>query len=262
MLLKGKNAVVYAAGGAVGGAVALAFAREGATVFLTGRTTASVDAVAERIRGVVGAAPHVAQVDALDEAAVEKHADAVVEKAGRIDVSFNAVGIDHYQGTALVDLTRQRFSDPLAARLTTQFLTARAAVRHMTARRSGVILMITATPARIAMPLVGSFAAACAAVEGLCRSLAAEVGPDGIRVVCLRSPGSPDAPGVRAAFEARAAGLDTTPEQIQKSIEDEVMLRRLPTLAEVADVAALMASDRTSAVTATVVNLTGGAVAD
>jgi NAD(P)-dependent dehydrogenase (short-subunit alcohol dehydrogenase family) len=261
MLLERRNAVIYGGGGAVGGAVARAFAREGATVFLTGRRLAAVEAVAEKIRAD-GGTVHPAQVDALDEVAVERHADAVVETAGSIDVSFNATGNDPYLGTPLVDLSRERFCTPLMERVTTQFLTARAAARRMTAQGSGVILMVTATPARMAVPLTGSFGVACAALEALSRSLAAELGPHGVRLVCLRSGGSPDSPGVRAAFEAQARSLGTTTEELQASIEDGLLARHLPTLAMVADVAAFVASDRASAMTGAVVNLTSGAIVD
>src|SRR5256712_9324483 len=90
MLLKNKNAVIYGAGGAIGGAVARAFAREGAKVFLGGRTVARLDAVAEEIRSRGGMAES-AQVDALDERAVDEHADGVAAKAGSIDISFNLI---------------------------------------------------------------------------------------------------------------------------------------------------------------------------
>ncbi|HEX5997596.1 MAG TPA: SDR family oxidoreductase, partial [Jiangellales bacterium] len=137
----------------------------------------------------------------------------------------------------------------------------RAAARRMSEQGSGVIMMITATPARMAIPLMASFAPACAAMEALARTLAAEVGPRGVRVVCLRSAGSPESPGLQLAFEAQATSLGTTAAQIQQSIEDEIMLR-MPSLREVADMAAGMASDRASAMTATVVNLTAGSIAD
>src|SRR5215471_6810969 len=103
-LLKNKNAVIYGAGGAIGGAVARAFAREGARVFLVGRTRAKVDAVAKEISAVGGAA-EAAQVDALDERAVEQHAAAMVNKAGSIDVSFNAIGLVPQQGIQGIALT-------------------------------------------------------------------------------------------------------------------------------------------------------------
>ena len=90
-LLDNKTAVIYGAGGAIGGAVARAFAREGARVFLTGRDVAKVDAVADEIIGAGGAA-ETAQVDALDENAVDEHLAAVVERAGSVDISLNAIG--------------------------------------------------------------------------------------------------------------------------------------------------------------------------
>jgi len=186
----------------------------------------------------------------------------VLQATGRIDVSFNAVGHDHFQGIAIADLSPRQFVDPLTERMLGQFLTARAAARRMSDQGSGVIIMITATPARMAIPLMASFAPACAAMEALARTLAAEVGPRGVRVVCLRSAGSPESPGLQLAFEAQATTLGTTAAQIQQSIEDEIMLRRMPSLREVADMAAVMASDRASAMTATVVNLTAGSIAD
>ncbi len=92
MLLENKSAVIYGAGGAIGGAIARAFAREGAKVFLAGRTLASVDAVARDISNAGGVA-EAALVDALDEQAIEKHLSTVAEKADGIDISVNAIGI-------------------------------------------------------------------------------------------------------------------------------------------------------------------------
>jgi|SRR4028119_551762 3-oxoacyl-[acyl-carrier protein] reductase len=104
MLLEDKNAVIYGAGGSIGGAVAQAFAREGTKVFLAGRTKAKLDEVAEEIRSAGGVA-ETAQVNALDEQAVDERADAVAEKAGGIDVSFNAVWIrGDLQGTPLIQI--------------------------------------------------------------------------------------------------------------------------------------------------------------
>src|SRR6266496_5476312 len=103
MLLESKNAVIYGAGGAIGSTVALAFAREGAKVFLAGRTVAKLETVAKKISDAGGMA-ETAEVDALDEKAIEKHAHEVTQKAGSIDISFNVISIPHVQGTPLVDL--------------------------------------------------------------------------------------------------------------------------------------------------------------
>jgi 3-oxoacyl-[acyl-carrier protein] reductase len=254
MLLKDKIAVIYGAGGAIGGAVARTFASEGARLFLSNRTLAPVRRLADDIVAAGGKA-EATSVDALDESAVERHTAAVVEKAGRIDIVLNAIGVSPVQGVPLVDLKREDFVSPIAAWTTTQFLTARAAARHMTARRSGVILMLSASPARLAIAQTGGFAVACAAVEGLTRTLAAELGPHGIRVVCIRPHriGETIGPEPDLAMERN---------EFRSFIEDLTLLKRLPTLADVANTAAFLASDKAAAMTGAVANLSCGMSVD
>jgi 3-oxoacyl-[acyl-carrier protein] reductase len=261
MLLEKKNAVIYGAGGAVGGAVARAFAREGAKVFLAGRTVPKLDLVAHEIAAAGGAA-ETARVDALDDRAVTAHVDGVATRAGGIDILFNAVGWDDVQGATLAEMKYEDFIQPIAIAMRSQFLVATAVAHRMLERRSGVILAITATPARMAFPQSGGFGVAGAAVEGLCRGLAAELGPHGIRVVCLRSAGSPDAPSYRRAAGEHAKAVGETFETFQAMLEKQTMLHRMPMLAEVANAAVFMASDRASAITGAVANLTCGAIAD
>ena len=154
MMLKDKVAVIYGAGGAIGGAVARAFAGEGANVFLTGRLQAPVEAVAKDIVSAGGSA-EAAEVDALDEQAVDRHLQSVIDKAGRVDISFNAVGIPDTKilGVPLVELDVEQFSLPIAAYTTSYFLTARLAARRMIPNKSGVIMTVTALPARTGTPL-------------------------------------------------------------------------------------------------------------
>jgi NAD(P)-dependent dehydrogenase (short-subunit alcohol dehydrogenase family) len=257
MLLKNKIAVVYGAGGAIGGAVARAFAREGATVFLAGRTLAGLERAASEIADA-GGISHTAQVDALDARAVDRYVNAVVKQAGRIDISFNAIDIaDSIQGTPLIELTPEAVSLPVMHRVATNFLTARAAVRHMVKEGAGVILMITATPARMAWPLTGSFGIEGAAIEGLCRSLASELSPHGVRVICIRSAGSPESFAGDLNDSFGKARKETT-----ALISRQTLLKRAPSLAEVGNVAVLMASDYASPMTATVANMTCGSITD
>jgi 3-oxoacyl-[acyl-carrier protein] reductase len=207
MLLENKCAVIYGAGGAIGGAVARAFAREGAQLFLAGRTLSKVEALARQITTAGGKA-EAAQIDALDEEAVERHARDVTEKSGRIDVLFNAIGMEDIQGTPLLDMSVDDFLHPLIVATRTQFLTARAVARHMLEKSSAVILTITAGPPE-AIGNLGGFGPACGAIEGLWRGLTAELGPRGVRLICLRSAGSPDTPDVQQTVElhAKAAGI-------------------------------------------------------
>jgi NAD(P)-dependent dehydrogenase (short-subunit alcohol dehydrogenase family) len=263
MLLKNKNAVIYAASGAVGSAAARAFAREGARVFLTGRNLAALEVLEKEISASEGRV-ETAQVDALDERAVERHLNEVSQKAGRIDISFNAIGIpqEGIQGIPLAELSVESFALPISTYTKAHFVTARAAARRMIGQRSGVILMHTPEPARLGAPLVGGMGPAWAAMEGLTRSLSAELGPHGIRVVCLRTTGMTETGTIDVVFDlhARAAGI--TLQQFQSLIEGMTHRRRLTTLSELSSVAAFIASDGAAAMTGTVANLTGGAIVD
>src|SRR5262245_58954316 len=170
MLLEGKTAVVYGGGGAIGGAVARAFAREGATVFLAGRTLAALDRVAAEIAAAGGRA-ETAEVDALDERAVDEHADAVAANAGRIDVTLNAVGIPHVQGTPFAELSFDDYAHPIAAYTRTNFLTAKAVARHQARQGSGVILTLSTSGSRLAGQGFLGYGVTCGAIETFSRIL-------------------------------------------------------------------------------------------
>ncbi|MDA0632685.1 SDR family oxidoreductase [Nonomuraea sp. MCN248] len=263
MSLKNKNAVVYGATGSVGGAVARAFAREGARVFLTGRDLCAVDALAKEISAAGGAA-ETARVDALDEEAVESHLDAVVRQGGTVDVSFNAIGIPQQgiQGIPLTELPVESFALPIATYTQAHFLTARAAARRMVRQRSGVILMHTPEPARLGFPLVGGMGPAWAALEGLNRALSAEYARYGVRAVCLRTSGLPETPTIDVVFGLHAEAQGITPEQFAAFAAGLSHRRQATTLRELANVAAFVASDQAAAMTGTVANLTGGQIVD
>ena len=242
-MLKDKVAVIYGAGGAIGGAVARAFAREGAKLFLTGRLLAPVEAVAKDIVAAGGSA-EAAEVDALDEQAVDKHLQSVIDKAGRVDISFNAVGIPNAKilGVPLVELDVEQFSLPITTYATSYFLTARLAARRMVPNRSGVIMTVTALPSRTGIPLVGGYGPAMAAKEALTRDLSAELAPHGIRVVGLRPQAMPETRTIKEAFEPRAKASGMTWEQWQELLASRTHPRRLMTLEEMANVAVFMAS--------------------
>ncbi len=262
-MLKNKIAVIYGAGGAIGGAVARSFASEGAKVFLTGRVHAPVEAVAKEIVSAGGSA-EAAEGDALDEKAVDKHLQSVIDKAGRVDISFNAVGIPNAKivGVPLVDLDAEQFSLPLTSYTMSYFLTARLAARRMLANKSGVIMAVTALHSRMGIPLVGGYGPAQSAKESLTRSLSVELAPHGIRVVGLRPQGMPETRTIRDAYEPRKKASGMSWEQWQEMLASKTHPRRLMKLAEMADVAAFMASDKASGMTGTTVNLTMGSVDD
>jgi 3-oxoacyl-[acyl-carrier protein] reductase len=265
MLLDGKNAVIYGGGGAIGGAVARAFAREGANVFLAGRTAAKLDQVAADITAAGGKA-QTAEVDALDEAAVDAHADGVADEAGSIDVALNAVGIVHVQGTPFAELSLEDYAHPITSYTRTNFLTAKAVARHMAERGSGVILTISTVGSHLPGQGYLGYGVTCGAVETFSRLLSAELGPSGIRVVCLRPHAIPEAVSTSHAREVFAGFAERTGTTIEAMLAEQArtgtLLGRFPTLAEVADAAAFNASDRAGATTGAIVNLSSGSLVD
>jgi NAD(P)-dependent dehydrogenase (short-subunit alcohol dehydrogenase family) len=253
MLLDNKTAIIYGAGGAIGSAVARAYAREGADVHLAGRTEATLNTVAQRIQTDGGTA-HVARVDVLDRAAVEQHASAVADASGRIDVCFNATSNDDVQGTPLLDMRFEDFLRPVTKAVTAQFNIATAVGRHMTRRGHGVILVMAG--GREAIPRLGGSHVAWTALAGLCRQLAAEFGPHGVRVAWLLSPGSPDHD--EQHHETSHHEADATPAPGTEGL----LLYHQPSYDEVANIATFAASDWARTITASEINLTGGAVID
>ena len=251
MLLESKNAVIYGGGGAIGGAVARAFAREGARVFLAGRTRATLEKVADEIRSAGGTA-ETAEVDALDEQAVDRHADAVAAEAGSIDISFNLITHPHAHGTPLAEMALEDFMPAIVTATSTTFLTSRAAARHMIRRGSGVILVFGGSGEPLRDYYIGGTQVAFDALESMRRQLSAELGPHGVRVVTLRTGGVPDT--IPEGMEGREA--------IVELIEKQTMLGRTATLEDVGHVAAFVASDRARTMTAATVNVSCGALVD
>jgi NAD(P)-dependent dehydrogenase (short-subunit alcohol dehydrogenase family) len=260
--LKDKVAVIYGAGGGIGGAVAGAFAREGARLFLTGRRLAPVDAVARDIVSAGGFA-EAAEVDALDEQAIDRHLQSVMVKAGRIDISFNAMGNSptKYLGPSLVDMDLEQFSMPIMSYTRSYFLTARLAARRMLPNRSGVIMTVTAPPARIGTPN-GGYGTSQAAKEALTRYLSKELAPGGIRVVGLQPHAMPETETIREIYESRAQGSGLSWEQFSGYLAGMNHPNRFLTLAETANVAVFMASDKASGMMGSTVNVTMGALDD
>ncbi len=265
MLLENKNAVIYGGGGAIGGAVARAFAREGATVFLAGRTQSKLDAVARDIAAQGGVA-ETAVVDALDEKAVGKHADAVAAHAGSIDIALNAIGILHVQGPPFAELSFEDYAQPITAYTRTNFLTAKAIARYMVKQGSGVILTLSTPGSRMSGQGFLGYGVTCGAIETFSRILAGELGPSGIRVICLRPDAIPEALATshaRKVFSGFAERAGSTVEaMLAERARTGTLLGRFPTLAEVANYAAFVASDRASAMTGAIANLTCGSLVD
>ncbi|WP_448811957.1 SDR family NAD(P)-dependent oxidoreductase [Agromyces bauzanensis] len=264
MLLEDKVAVIHGGGGSIGSAAARVFAREGARLFLAGRSAPRLEEAASAARAE-GAEVSTAVVDAMDRSAVDRHVDEVADAAGRIDIALNAVGFDHVQGLPIAETSLEDYLHPITGYLQTNFVTAKAVSRHMIARGSGVILTISTPGSRLTgKGLIGN-AAQSAALEGFSRALAGELGPAGVRVVCVRPNALSDAVDTSYTGEmfgriAEAGGISM--DEWLTGLAGGTLLRRLPVLDEVAEYLAFAASDRARSMTAAIANLSAGMLVD
>jgi 3-oxoacyl-[acyl-carrier protein] reductase len=253
VLLEGKTAVIYGGGGSIGGGVAQVFAREGARLFLAGRTLSKLQAVADTIgSGVDVAEVDVAEVDALDAASVNAHADAVAAAAGGIDISFNVISQQDVQGTPMVEMDVEDYLRPVVTTARSTFLTAAAAARHMRGQADGGVILFfggAADPPRGIH--LGGLQTAFHAVEAMRRQLSSELGADGIRVVTLRTSGV-----------AESISDPSLRERISRGIADASLLGRIPTLEDVGNAAAFAASDRARMITAAHIDISAGTFMD
>jgi NAD(P)-dependent dehydrogenase (short-subunit alcohol dehydrogenase family) len=254
MLLEGKNCIIYGGGGSIGSGVARTFAREGARLFLVGRTRDSLEAVAAEL----GDAAEVAVLDARDGTAVDQHVRDVAAKAGSVDVSFNLVTRDDVQGIPLVDMSWEDFNSPVANGLHANFNTATSAARVMAAQGGGVILTVTSGSSKGLHPGMGGTGPADAATETFLRYLAAEAGARGVRVLTIHTAGVQETLTGRKLQDVNADAPD--PEDVIRMISGMALLQRAPRLSEVAETAAFLASDKASGITASIANVTCGLV--
>jgi 3-oxoacyl-[acyl-carrier protein] reductase len=263
-ILQDKHAIVFGAGGSVGAAVAKEFAAEGAEVFLAGRSKPNLEAVMNQITAAGGKA-HAAVLDALDDAAVNQYIDGIVKQTGSIDVAFNATGplARAYGNTKkAVDLGIEEFMLPLTTVVKSQFITARAAVRHMVQQHSGVIIFLTGSPARGHVEGATAIGTAFGALESLTENLAIEVSPSGVRVVCLRTTANTDSRTIQETMDAVISKANITKEQAIAQIASYNFLKVPASVSDTAKTAVLIASDRARMLTGTVVNATAGAALD
>lgn len=261
MLLRNKNVIIYGAGGSVGTAAAVAFAQEGANVFLTDHRIEKVRKTAAGITSNGGFAKCY-EVDALNQNEVENNLKELEEANCAIDISFNLIGMQDIQGFPLIELGTEQILNTVNVAVKSHLITASAAAKRMKARQTGVILMLTAIAAKKPSENVGGFGIACAAMEALGRQYAAELGRFNIRVVCLRSAGSPDSPGLQEVFGEHASLAGLTVNEFEQQFAKKTMLKRLPLLKEIANMAVLVCSDKASALTSAIINVTCGELSD
>lgn len=238
MLLKDKVAVVFGAG-AIGGAVARAFAAEGATLFVSNRS-------GKMPTGLDKVTAQVASIDALDERAVDDYVTKVAKDAGRIDVAFNAMGVGDVQ-KPLFELTPEEFLQPIANAMRGQYLTTRAVGRIMNKQKSGVVLYFGGGGPQTGEG-IGGFKTALDAIEGLRRQFAKELGPKGVRFVTIKTGGVGD------TIPRNFAGRD----ELIKSLKEPSPMKGIADYADVGNIAVFLASDHARSITDTWVNIAYG----
>jgi 3-oxoacyl-[acyl-carrier protein] reductase len=262
--LKGKSAVVFGAGGSIGGAVAKELAANGAEVFLSGRSVGAVQAVADAI-GAAGGTAHVAKVDAEDETAVGGYLDGVAKQAGRLDIVFNAMGppsADYGNNKPAVDTSVAEFMVPLTTIVKSQFITSRAAARLMIPQRAGVIIFLTGSPARAHVQGATAIGAAFGAIENFMANLALELGEAGVRSVCLRTTANTDTRTIQAIMEHIAQHSGQSKADITAMFGGYNFLKVPAVMKDTAKAVAFLASDDARLMTATVMNSSAGAALD
>lgn len=161
-----------------------------------------------------------------------------------------------------MDLPIDQFMVPLETMVKSRFITARAAVRQMVRQHSGVVILVTGSPARPHVPGVTAIGAAFAAMENLVQNLAFEVSPFGVRVVCLRTLANVDSRSIQDTLEVMAGQLNITKDQAMAQNTQSNFLKTNATVQDTANAAVLIASDRARMLTGTVVNATAGAALD
>ncbi|QBM22649.1 SDR family oxidoreductase [Citrobacter arsenatis] len=262
MLLAGKVAVIFGGSGAIGSAVAQSMAREGAHVYLGARSQEKLDWTASRLR-TAGGTVDTFITDVLDEHNASKQITQLAQQTGGIDVVINATGFMHDQGKRIDVLSLSEFMSGITPFLSAQFNIAKAVTPHMGGNRAGVILTVVAPAAPMAMPGHLGHIVGCAGTEAFIKALASELGPANVRVVGVRSHAIVDAVAAGSytgeIFSAKAQSMGLTVDQWLAGAAQSTMLGRLPTLAQVAEIMTFLASDHAGAITATVVNITGGA---
>jgi 3-oxoacyl-[acyl-carrier protein] reductase len=238
--LTGKTALVTGASGGIGGAIARALHRQGATVAISGTKREALDGLAAELDGRT----HVLPCNLADKAEVEKLVPAAEAAMGRLDILVNNAGIT--RDGLFMRLKDEDWDEVIAVDLTAGFRLARAAVRGMMRRRDGRIIGITSVVGVTGNAGQGNYAAAKAGMIGMTKSLAQEVASRSVTVNCI-------APGLIET--AMTSGLG---DKQREAILGRVPLGRLGSVADIAAAAVFLASPEGAYVTGQTIHVNGG----
>ncbi|MES2006161.1 MAG: SDR family oxidoreductase [Bacteroidota bacterium] len=259
--LKNKVAVVFAASGEIAGAVARSFSQHGAKVYVTARNLDAVKALAEEIKANGGLA-EAAKVDALNEAEIDGFLKKVVADNGKLDVVFNGIAVEYSEMGGRPPTTVasfRQFMAPMEKICGSQFLTSRVAAKYMIETQSeGTVLLLTAALSRSKLPNLAGITAASAAVEGLTRVMATEWGGNGIKVICICPGALMETKRISGWIESAAKQYGISLEQLIAQYKAFDILKTGPTLKQVGETAAFLASENGIAFNSHIVDLDCG----
>jgi 3-hydroxybutyrate dehydrogenase len=252
MMLKNKLVTITGGGRGIGRAIALAFAKEGATVVVSARTAAQVEAVANEI----GANALAIVCDVSDPASVKQMFANSHETFGRgPDILVNNAGIA--EGATLVQTDDELWHRHLAINLSGTFYCTREALPSMLEQRWGRIINIASIAGKTGAPYISAYAASKHGVLGLTRSVAHEVAQAGITANAI-CPGYVDTEMVSRGIERITTRTGRSAEEALETLKSMSPQRRLVTAEEVAAVALLLASDDGRGITGQAINVDGG----
>ncbi len=245
--LTGKVAIVTGASSGIGRAAALLFAQNGARVVVGARRQAELDSLVAQIHAAGGEAHSVAG-DVRDEAFARRLVQRAVEHFGGLDVAFNNAGIIGESGPT-PGISAAGWQEAIDTNLTSAFYGAKHQIPAMLARGGGSILFTsTFVGHTVCFPGVAAYAASKAGLIGLTQALAAECGPDGVRVNALLPGGT---------LTPMAHAMNSTPEALAQ-VASLHALKRLAQPEELAQAALYLASDASSLMTGTAMLVDGG----
>lgn len=253
--LGGRSAVVTGGGQGIGRAIALALGKAGANVALAGRTPETLERVAAELLAL-GVRAIAQPTDVGSEAQVQDLMARVLAEFGGLDVLVNNAGIAGPAALAR-DVSAADWQATIDTNLSGAFYCAKHASAAMIAAKRGVIVNISSVAGRIGYALRTPYAASKWGMIGLSHSLAAELGPHGIRVNAVL-PGATEGERIHRVIAARAASEGKPEAEVRGWYTDDIPLGRMVTPEEVADTVLFLASDAASGITGQAFSVCGG----